>query len=214
MTLPRKINKVLDWASETVYIIAGGPSLEGFDFSQIMSKGITIGVNDSACRLNTDIAFSVDQTWIDMRKPWLESKYQGQVVLGVNPGYPLKDRIPNATYLERRRGSGMAEEPGRVQAKNSGFGALGLAYQNRAPRVILMGFDMGYTDTSHWYGGYEWQDSAPVQGLYPGWIPDFDLAAIQFMRYNAFVVNAGESSNITAFPKIALSTLLNWEDPD
>jgi hypothetical protein len=199
------------WDNKTVYIIGGGPSLKGFDFSKL--TGLTIGVNDSAFKAKTQVLFSLDKVWMHKRVKEIR-QFEGEKYLAVAPGYSPQKHfdVPGAVYLNRRRGPGMSSDPRDIWSSNSGFGALNLCFLKKARTIVMMGLDMCVDDTSsHWHGGYDWQRK-PNNSIYSGWISDFDVAAKQFANtgtrvYNA--INGSKKSLITSFPTVELESLMD-----
>lgn len=202
------------WSDKTVYIVAGGPSLEGFDFSKLKG-GIIIGVNNSAFKCNADVMFSIDKVWMG-HMIYRIREFKGEKIFAVPPNYEFRRALsydPTAQYLIKRRGDGMSEDPRDICATNSGFGALNLAYLKKAKRIIMLGFDMQVPNhKTHWHGGYSWQTSQQTS-LYAGWLKDFDKAAIQFTRAGTIVYNAGAGTSlITAFPMLELGSFDDREE--
>lgn len=200
------VNNSPDWSNRTVYIIGGGPSLKDFDFKHF--KGFTIGVNDAAIKLKTNVLFSMDHLWIQNR-PDEANAFKGEKFFAVSPSWKIKDfRIPSGTFLERRRGDGLSIDPGIIHGQESGFGAFNLAVLKKARRIVLMGLDMHYegSDKPHWHDGYPWGSSEHT--LYANWAKRFDLAARQCLAEDILVINASESSKITCFTKVSIESFM------
>lgn len=178
------------WATETVYIIGGGPSAGKVNFAKL--RGIVIAVNDSGRLLpDADVLFTADLHWVRSRLPLIES-FAGDVVVAM----PLNPRrvgalhpIPSRCWRVKRRGD-----------HNSGLEALYWAADMGARRIVLVGFDL--KRPAHWHGGYEWvhrpEMSPTVQ--YPQWVGCFAEAAVEMQERGVEVLNANRQSAIRSFP--------------
>jgi len=195
------------WHQSTVYIIGGGPSLRGFDFSCLQGKGIILGVNDGAFYANADVLFSLDATFA--RRRWKEIQdFSGSVWLAMPPNHEVKiwpgaERV-NMPY--RGRGNYLSEDPEWIYGVNSGFGALNLAFLKQASEIVLLGFDLHPDNEGHlhFHKGYEWEpDVKRAKRHYQKWLRPFECAAEQLHRDGIRVINASLSSRIEVFEKCA-----------
>lgn len=179
------------WATETVYIIGGGPSAGKVDFAKL--RGIIVAANDSGRLLpDADVLFTMDLYWVQRRLSLIDS-FRGDVVVATPKlahHYPTQVRaIPTRCH--------------RVPyfcGHNSGEEALYWVPSMGARRVVLVGFDL--KRPTHWHGGYEWvhrpEMSPKVQ--YPQWIQGFDDAAREMQKRGVEVLNANRQSAIRSFP--------------
>lgn len=205
------------WDDKPLYIIGGGPSVNGFDFDRIKDKGRILGVNDGAFNAPCDALFSLDQTWHKFRKKEI-AEFQGEKYFAAPPSFELKfEGIPDVNYIIRRRSTGFTEDKRDINGVNSGYGALHLAYHKRAKEIYLLGFDMRDKPgerisenkqklITHWFKPYAWHRKEAHAALHKV-AASFDAAKSFFDEYGAIITNASPDSLITAFDKCDIGDL-------
>jgi hypothetical protein len=125
------------WLGQDVFIIGGGPSLKGFDWSLLRGAN-TIGCND-AYTLGADvckICVFADLKFFTHHKEAL-AMYKGAIYAFP----PTFDSPPEWITVLKQYAAGL-ETDGIAMNSNTGFGALNLALIMGAARVYLLGFDM------------------------------------------------------------------------
>jgi len=197
-----------DWEGETVWIVGGGSSLEGFDLNNLKGKGITLGVNKAAYHsFKCDYCFTLDQTFY--KRCYQELKEYDRTVYCALPPTGKIEPLPKGVYLERRRNQKLSENNFEIYGHNSGFGALGLAFLKGASRINLLGFDMcNKGNKVHWHSSYEWHNPKN-HSWYNQWAANFDNAAIQLEEAEIEVVNyvGDPESTIGCFNKEPLENI-------
>jgi len=106
------------------FVIGGGESLRGFDFSQL--DGVTIGTNMSYRFHNSDYLYVQDKNFLKM-----------------NDLSDFKGKIITEEDLESQ-----------IKPNNSGFGALLFAKQLGCNPIYLLGFDMQCKNHTHFHDYY------------------------------------------------------------
>ena len=158
------------WEKQRCFIIGGGESLKGFDFSRLDGE-LTIGINRSYEFFDSTLLYMMDLLYQDKivkgemdRHTRVESKKKFQNFKGtkimlcpVSP-YPIDSSIHLIRRIEKRYVSLDIWE-GIFGGSNSGFGALMLAIVMGASPIYLLGFDMKCGDFTHWHNGYPGQNS-------------------------------------------------------
>lgn len=138
-----------EWEGQDAYIIGGGESLSGFDFTSIQGKHV-IGCND-AIRLGPsicEICVFGDNDW------YLRSKFDlqefGNRIVCVATG--LRVQAPWITLFDRVT-NGWGEGTKLGWYFNVGTTAVNLAVNMGAKRIFLLGFDMqpGIRGRTHWH---------------------------------------------------------------
>lgn len=165
------------------YVIGGGPSLKGFDFSKL--NGYKIGANKSAILADCDCMVSIDRTYAE-RSAKEVREFKGEVILGYGRPDLVKGKLPNATYVKWNRDRGLSNNPEVVNGLNSGYAALNVAYLKGAKIIALLGFDMKMGETKHFHEGYSWDSGS---GNYKAWAKLFDDAKIILDRNDVEVIN-------------------------
>lgn len=126
------------------YIIAGGSSLDGFDFSAL--KGATrIGVDGAAFTAGCDVLVSVVRDFTLDNKDALDA-FEGEKIIAA-PRSRMEEPLEGVTYMMMGYGDGFGLE-GELRGYESGFAALNLAWQRGYKKIGLLGFDM--LDNARW----------------------------------------------------------------
>jgi len=136
------------WSGETTYIIGGGPSLKGFDWSHLHDKHV-VGCNDAYLLGDwVDVCVFGDRDWFMLH--WKdEVKVNGTAQEGLPKFAGLRvtnlescARIPGLLVC-RRRGLGINMRPRQLSWNlNTGGLAINLAARLGASVIVLLGFDM------------------------------------------------------------------------
>ena len=188
------------WKDRDVYIIGGGPSLEGFDW-ELLREEYTIGCN-SAFRLGYPIC---NMCIFGDAKFW--DAYQEELLNFTGPVFTncatVITRAPQWLYTSPRKNNGLFTDA-LGWAGNTGSSAINLAIQLGAKRVLLLGFDMALNE--------EGQNNWHKYGL-------DNVGEAQFTRFkNGFkgvvadwkekfseveIINLNPQSALTGFPKMS-----------
>ncbi|MDG3040445.1 hypothetical protein [Roseicyclus marinus] len=103
---------------------------------------------------------------------------------------------------------GLGREPGVIHhGANSGYQAIGLAYQLGADRIILVGLDMQHTGgRSHWHGDHP-KGLGNAWGI-EGWRKNFDALAADLEAEGVEVINCSIDTALTCFPQADLRDVI------
>lgn len=195
-----------------VYVIGGGSSLQGFDFSRLDGLGVKIGINKVAWYANCDVMVTLDQHFAKQYRHDIAKFVEdgGEAVLAMPPNDHTHPTIPGATYVRRQKNPGLSDHPNSLFGMNSGIAGLGLAYMRRPPSIALLGFDMQYASNgkTHWHEGYSWHNPKNHKFMEKS-VDKFDRMARQCDDAGIEVVNyvGNPKSKITAFPIASLDDL-------
>jgi hypothetical protein len=193
------------WAGRRCFILGGGPSLRGFDFSRLRGE-LVIGVNRAFEAYDPCLLYSLDTRFL----AWLiEGRYGAEaaerfagmratpVWCRERPSYGFSGgiRTVDCNHTDRLP---RALEDGLPQHNNSGFGALCLALCLGCTEVYLLGFDM------HGEGGRQawWHDGHPIvndDGCYAAFIRQFEAHAGEIAARGVRVVNLNPDSALRCF---------------
>jgi len=138
-----------EWNGQKAFLIGGGPSLTGFDFSVLKGRN-TIGCNDAYHLGSEVIKFCVfgDANWWQHNKFKLE-KFEGRLV--TNAPCLMHLNLPNI-HRTRRLRDGI--HSGNTLGWNYSTGALAInvAVSLGASDIYLLGYDLtNKGDQSHWH---------------------------------------------------------------
>ena len=197
------------WVGADVFIIGGGPSLQGFDWTLLHDKP-TIGCN-VAFRLGVEVVkvcFFSDRKWFDQFKEELKD-FQGDVVTHC---MALIGNGPMWLKNVRREPRGLHKHAIGFGG-NSGCSAVNLALLMGARRVFLLGFDckLGAAEQSHWH---DWRIEAPGKDVYNKFMEGWRAIALDLPRRfpGCEIINLGPDSAIPFFPKANFEEYLRHEN--
>jgi len=195
------------WAGRRCFIIGGGPSLVGFDFSQLEGE-LVIGVNRTFEKFDPSVIFSIDlrlYKWImggklgsDVREKFLQSAAAKLWLDVLNYDFdpsitkiPVMDIAPNYSLSPSLK-------KGLPLFTNSGMGAMNLAICLGANPIYLLGFDL------HTQGKFQrwWHDGYPeVQrdNVYKSFIQEFEFTSLAIQETGAQIINLNPDSALQCF---------------
>ncbi len=192
------------WAGHRAFIIGGGPSLTGFDFSKLRGE-IVVGVNRAFEHVDCQILFSMDSRFHD----WLRSgrlgddakkafaEYGGLKVWLDTHGHPF---VPGIRTVRSLGASGLTTslKDGVYHGENSGYAALNLAVCLGADPIYLLGFDgkLAGDGRAHHHEEYP---LPTTQGVLDKFVKYFHDIAPELQDRGVRVVNLNPDSAIRCF---------------
>lgn len=200
--MPVNVQKLCD--KGTVFIIGGGPSLKGFDFSKISDKHI-IGVNNAFMLGDfVDVCWFGDVNWYERNKSQLDN-FKGLKYHCCNRSASRPDTI----RYTRGKPQGIDKDPTKVAwNNNSGGSAINLAYHLGAARIILLGFDMKFNE----FGENNWHDyhvkRDPKWNPYYRFLKCFPMIAHDAKKLGIEIINTSLDSALNMFPKKSIDEVL------
>lgn len=193
------------WSERRCFIIGGGPSLKGFDFSQLKGE-LTIAVNRAFEKLDACLMVSQDARvwgWIEQGKFGEEAKKKFEsypikawLNLGIAPFPEEIQLIPHSGF----RDLVFSYKDGLPSSTNSGFLALNLAICLGANPIYLLGFDMNPTEdgqTKNFHSGYP--DPTDANVYKELMIPTFERFAGKIEEKGIKVINLNPNSGLKCF---------------
>lgn len=212
---PKKIFDIVSdgcWKGRRCFIVGGGESLKGFNFSSL-DKELSIGINKSFLYYDSSLLFFSDSTFYHMITTdeliapiWHSLKAPKITVAPQEPGRTYED-----TYVARRSKEldiPWSLENGINVWNNSGYGALILAYLLGANPIYLLGFDMKCTHATHWHCGYAGQTVEKQNNRMHSFMMPFLFNAEEFKHRGVHVVNLSPDSALTCFHKTTINKVL------
>lgn len=192
------------WDDKPVVLVGGGPSLIGFNFSQLKSKQVyVVGINQAIFDAPCCAGVSADVMFMHQRRAPLEEYATKFPVYACVPEsiHPTK-----MVHLDKRWKNAFSEHPSVINTVgSSGFAALNVAYLMKARRIILLGFDycvLNRGRSHHYHNKYPWHRR--TTGEWPRWAAGYETALPQLRAANIEVINASPQSAIKAFRKISI----------
>jgi hypothetical protein len=191
------------WRGHRAWIIAGGPSLRGFDFSQLKGE-LVIAVNRAFENVDAQIMFSMDSRFYD----WVItgalgqetrdrfSEFAGAKVWLDTFGHPYEGVF--TIHSAGLHGLTASLKDGLCHGNNSGYAALNLAVCLGTSPVYLLGFDMGYAGAgaTHYHDGYPQTQPDSIVKTYA---LEFEAQAAQISAAGCRVINCNLNSGLRCF---------------
>jgi hypothetical protein len=194
-----------DWEGQRCFIVAGGPSLRGFDFERLRGERV-IAINVAYLDMPwADVMFMMDSRlyrWIlrgglhdaeAAKKAFFEFKGKRVFLDLANHHYPEMLYVP----ATGRHGLSMNLKRGLCHGNNSGVGALNLAFCLGANPIYLLGYDMKHQDgEAHYHRRY------PVvhrESITKGFTGDFEEIAPILKKQGVQVINLNPNSGLQCF---------------
>lgn len=189
-----------EWEGQDAFIIGGGPSLAGFDFSTLAGRNV-IGCND-AVHLGPEIvsicAFGDHGWW--QRNKFLLEKFPNRIVTNTPTMLPFK--VPNLLKTVRVR-DGLHKGNRLGWNYSTGAMSINLAVNLGALRIFLLGFDCGNMGKEHHWHKH---NQKPIHDpSYKRFINGFERLAMDLPEdVRVFNVTDG-TSKLTCFPILSFS---------
>lgn len=179
--------------------IASGHSLNIKDVEYCRGKGKVYVVNDGYKLAPwADVLYAADTDWWDYHEG--VKQFNGERWTCAKAS-SLKYDINHIDYKPQEKWSNSSDWI--ATGGNSGFQIVNLAEIHGATKIILLGYDMGYTDKKHWFGEHPAKINRPSR--YDEWIKRFNDAK-PFIK--AEVINCTPNSNLKCFPMAKLRDVL------
>lgn len=202
MSLTPKLSELLD--SDEIYIIFGGPSLKGFDFSRLDNKP-TLGCNKVSEVYKTDCVISIDPTYINTRRDFLK-KYDGYVALGFRgtsfdaPIKPNKKIIEGIEadwvyYHNKKHPHKISTNPQELYGQHTGHAAVNFAALHGFKTIHALGLDL--CNPGHWHGGYT--HSRQMRDLLIAWAWNLDECKTQLEQMDIKMINYNPDSGVRRY---------------
>jgi hypothetical protein len=150
-----------DW-DRTAYVVAGGPSLEGFDWDLLGKDKFVVAINQSHRVLpDAQIVYFTDRKyWRGNRESLLNHK--GILIRGVLGSGNKEEKHHRIRFMHLTGSTGLEKTSGKLKhGSNSTYAVINmLAVHLNFNKIYLMGVDMrwakkGKKDTTHWHEGYK-----------------------------------------------------------
>ena len=192
------------WKNQRCFIIGGGESLKGFDFSKLKNE-LVIGVNRAYEVIDCTINYAMDNNlyrWITEGDLGQESKrkfedFKGFPVWFDSEGYDY----PQGIFIIKKSNShkdSYVMKDGIRGGTNAGIGALNLAVCLGANPIYLLGFDMEGKDGKQtwWHDGYP---ENQINRVYDTFILDFKETALKLKEKGTQIINLNSKSKLRCF---------------
>ena len=181
------------WDNETCIVLASGESMSQQVADDARATGFRSIVVNSTFKLApwADVLYAADALWWEVTRG-------ARDFAGIKVGCDI-DRtiVPGVQYLHFTGVEGFDPTPGCVRTgNNSGYQAVHVAAQAGCARILLCGFDMR---GGHWHERHPRPLRDHGEGIYGGWIREFNKLAPILERRGVEVINCTPNSALTCF---------------
>jgi hypothetical protein len=192
------------WQGRRCFIIGGGPSLAGFDFSQLRGE-LVIGINRAFEKIAPSVIFSMDSrlyAWIKSGMLGQEAldKYEKSTARKIWVEAPSFKFGAEVLVIPRLEGVGIGRSlsGGLYTGSNSGLAALNLAVVLGANPIYLLGFDLISRDQFQqwWHDGYP---TVQRDKVYQTFRKEFEEVAPTLKEMGVSVINLNPESGLRCF---------------
>jgi hypothetical protein len=189
----------LNWSGNTVVLIGGGPSLTKEQVECALKSGCKIIAINNAYQVcpEADVLYACDKKW------WLHYKpnFAGHK-------YSLEYDEDDVFKLKNTGTTGIDFIwPNIRTGRNSGYQAVNLAIHFGCKKIILIGYDMQYTNNKkHWHPDHP----RPLNNCQPiaSFASYFNSLLPILKKNNIEVINCSLATAITGFPIADLRSVL------
>lgn len=195
-----------------VYILGGGTSLKGFDFSRLQNK-IVIAVNHSIeSYKQSEFLIFGDKIFVTTSRPKFDLlKYNGLIfasekTTGTEPVTTMKNAGNKnlIIFRDRRDEPQLNIKAGLYHPTSSGMMAINLALIMQARKIYLLGYDYYYDNGNiHFYADYP-HHKRVEEKKFEHKLPKF----AKFEKYSKNIYNFNQLSNVKEFQKIPMDGVL------
>ena len=203
-----KVN--LEQYNNACYIVAGGPSLKGFDWNKLRGQFV-IAINRAYEVLpDAQIVYFTDKDFWERHKEAM-LQHNGQLMRGaLNPS--KEENHPDVQMYKLTGAQGLETNEGQLKhGSNSTYAATNLAAVHLGfKRIYLLGVDMswgkkGDKSTSHWHDGHKRIDA---ESGYLNMIKNWKTIVQPLKDMGVEVWNANPESALQCFPKCTIERAL------
>ena len=176
----------------TFIIAASGPSLTKRDVEFCKGKGTLIVINNTYQLAPwADILYACDQVWWHAYPEAI--KFKGRKI-SIQYHHPKVELWPNDG-----KKFGLGREMIHTGG-NSGYQAINLAYLLGATKIILLGYDMQYTQgKAHWHGDHK--RGLTQQTAFKQWCNHLGIMAKDLISEGVEVINATRETALECFKR-------------
>lgn len=172
------------YAGQTVLCIAGGPSVADIDLKPARGTP-TIAINGSILGVGewAPVYYYGDHRWWRWYGDKVPSNYPGRIITSAAAS-PVDLRVlrMNKEYV-----AALSRDPTSLSGLDSGYQAINLAFHLGARRIILAGYDMGFSNGRQ-HHHEEYPDEAPESNYTEKFAPRYEALFEQLQASKVEVV--------------------------
>lgn len=176
--------------NSTIFVVGGGPSLKGMDLSGLGGRTVITANNAYQLVPRPDTIFFADTRWWRWHRDQIGETTARIITVASSRDFG-DGRVCRMGRDYRYTTPGqepLSRDPTLLSGADSGYMAINLAYHYGASRIVLLGFDMGFTE-----GEAHWHEDHPVASpeshyvdrfgpLYPALIAALQQQGVEVLR--------------------------------
>lgn len=201
-----------DWSGAACAILACGPSLDQREVDLLNGRVKIIAIN-RAYELApfADVLYGCDRRfWNHNYKE--ENFGNGLLVSQTHAGEPLREGV-ELKYFDIVLGDKMIFDEKKIgSGANGGFQSINAAYHFKAKKIILLGFDMKWSEKLHFHGKHEPPLNNPSKNIFGRWKNGIESNSKELSNRGVEVLNCCLDSGLDCFEKIKLTDALRKFD--
>jgi len=192
-----------EWKGETVFIIAGGPSVASLDLSALAGRRVIVINSSWAVYPKADLLFFADSRWWGVNRPAVEAGFAGRIATCAN-GAPGK-RVLRLYRIDGQHGLSNLKNTVCV-GRTSLQGAINLAVHLCVARIVLVGADGGPVGKkTHHHEPHPWPQRPTC---WDEQIANLKTTVPHLIAAGVEVFNANPASRVPWWPKDEFANLL------
>lgn len=199
------------WQGATVVCIASGASITDEDVEIVREWREASPQSRKVIAVCTafrkapwaDVLYAGDNQWWREYGAEVERDFKGELWTGA-------ERIDGVNHIECVDEPGLSTKPGRVHyGGNSGYQAMGFAYDRGAAVIVLLAYDMqrGPRGEAHFHGKHRGGLSNPVR--MDEWARRMIQLGADLRAHGVQVINASRATAIRCFERLPIQYALN-----
>jgi hypothetical protein len=190
------------WRGETVFILAGGPSLRGFDASVLAGRRVVAIKESAALAPFADVLIFVDAPWLDRERALIEG-FAGRVVTTAPTAVGTK-----CSVMRRGGTKGLAAATDTLNyAYTTLYAALNLIVHAGAGRGVLLGADFGHRPDGP-ARHHDRNPQPPPAGAFDLQAQALATIVAPLAAAGVEILNATPGSRLDLWPRASLNELL------
>lgn len=206
-----------EWFGETVFIIAGGPSVDSQPYQQLVGRKIIV-INSSYEKFpdTSQYLYTMDNRWLKYHRPVLAATYKGVIVTNSQDARKFHADWKQVRFLNKIPPPGLATDPTYATGhRTSLHGAINLACHLTGwkGKIVLLGADGGANATgkTHHHNRHPWRSKNKT--VYPDQLAELTTMLPVLKAHGVQVLNASPGTRWPIFPITDLETVLIGEQP-
>lgn len=150
---------------------------------------------------DADYLYACDLRWWQIHIEDVKKTFKGKLVTQYERDHEKEFAESNGILALKGLHKGGLGREQLHYGSNSGYQAINLAYLHGATHIVLLGFDMGATGNTHWFGDHK---HGLANGNYTSFVDRFTALAEDLKSEGVQVTNCTRKTNLWQFEKMSI----------